>query len=254
MTQSSWLWDLAAWLSLPILAILSGVMARTRRYKDFPFFFLYVLIACLVGVIRFVIYKRFSQIVYYYSFWATDSIIAVSAFLAIYEVFIQRTFPQFFRIRLYRFLIPSLVLAAVFLAFLTALVSPNQAAALFIVSRTFDFLRAALVGLFIVLMLLMGRSSGLLEFSIAFGFGIQAAVTLISAALTTRANYRTNVLARFELVAFDFACVIWLAAFLFYPELRNPQTAEHVSPERLQQARSWEKLLKDWLSSKKKIL
>jgi hypothetical protein len=253
MTRANWLWDLAAWLSLPLLAMLAGVMVRKRRYGDFPFFFAYVLMACLVGVIRFAIYKYFSQNLYFYVYWTSDFVIAVVTFLAIYEVFVEKTFPQFFRIRLYRSLFPAVIVVIVVLAFLTALANPNRAAAFFITSRAFDFLRTAMIGVVVLLMLMMGRRSRKHEFSIAFGFGIQAAFTLINAALTTRAGYKANVLAPFEPIVYDAACLIWLCSFLGSPEPLPSETQAALSPEHLQQVRSWEKVLKEWLSPRKRL-
>jgi hypothetical protein len=116
----------------------------------------------------------------------------------------------------------------------------------------FDFLRSAVIGFFVMLVLLVGREFSGYEFNIALGFGIQAAVALISAALAARAQYKNSALARFEPVAFDLACVIWLFAFWKKPKPASAPQAGQLSPELLDQAKSWESSLKDLVKPKKR--
>ncbi len=247
MTISGWLRDVLGWLSVPILALLAGLIARRKLYREFPFFFAYILIACFVGVVRFIVYKEYSQILYFYVYWCSDFVLVVSAFLALYETFLRRIFPGFSSVRLYRYLFPTAAVVVALLAFLTALHSPNRNAAYFITTRIFDFLRSAVIGFFVALILLMGRRFSGYEFSIACGFGLQAAVALVNSAVKAQSQYKSTILDSFEVIAYDVACVIWLISF----SKRPPQMVtsdDQIQPEMLHEARKWETVLKDWLT------
>jgi hypothetical protein len=242
------LWEVLAWFSLPVLGLLAACAAKRKLYREFPFFFAYVLAACLVGVVRFVVYKECSAQLYFYVFWCSDFVLLVATFLALYETFLRRIFPVFFNVRLYRFLFPAAGSVIAFLAFLTALHSPNKHAAFLITSRVFDFLRSAVIGFFVFLVLLMGREFSGYEFSIACGFGLQAAAALVNSAVKTRANYKPTILDRFETVAYDIACLIWLVSFSKRPKPVVTLPVDQLDSEMLHQARTWETLLKDWLT------
>ena len=213
MTSTNWIWDFLAWLSLPLLVLLVGVMVWRKHYKNFPFFFFYVLTTCLIGAIRFIAYKGFSTKTYFYVYWGSEFVTVVVAFSALYETFLRRIFPGFYKVRFYRYLFPGAAFLIAALAFLTAINAPDKRAAFFITSRILDFLRSAIIGFFVVLILFMGRLFTGQEFSIASGFGIQAAISLVNAAIRTLNRYKPTALDRFEPIAFDLACLIWLWSF-----------------------------------------
>ncbi len=247
MTPTSWLWDLLAWLSLPLLALLAGVIAWRRLQRSYPFFFSYVLIAFLAGVVRFVAYKAFSGTVYFYVFWFSDVVVVLAALLAIYETFLRHIFPGFAAVRFYRYLFPAAAVVIALLGFLTALHSFDTRAAFYITSRVLDFIRSAVIGFFVAVILFMGRRFTGYEFNIAAGFGIQAAVALAIAALRAQTHYTSTVMDRFEPVAFDAACIIWLWAFLDKKNEPKPQeTTTELDTDALHQARKWEEALKEF--------
>lgn len=247
MTPTSWLWDILAWFSLPVLGLLAAFMAKRKFYREFPFFFAYVLIACLVGVVRFVVYKECRPIVYFYVFWCSDFVLLTAAFLTLYETFLRRIFPAFSAARLYRYLFPAAAGVIAFLAFLTALDSPDRRAAFLITSRIFDFLRSSVIGFFVLLILLMGREFSGYEFSIACGFGLQAAVALANSAVKARAHYASTNLDRLESIAYDMACLIWFVSFSRRPRSQT-RLPDQLDPKMLHEARTWEVLLKAWLT------
>lgn len=252
MTPASWIWDFLAWLSLPLVILLAGVIAWRRLQRKFPFFFGYVLIAFSAGVVRFVVYKLCSSRVYFYVFWVSDVVGVLAALLAIYETFLRRIFPSFAAVRFYRYLFPAAAVVIAVLGLLSALHSPNTGAAYYITSRVLDFIRSAVIGFFVAVILLMGRQFIGYEFSIAAGFGIQAAVALANAALRMQ-MHKTTPLDRFEPVAFDAACFIWLWAFFNKKNVPKAQsTAVQLEPEMLHQAKKWEDVLKDFLTSGKR--
>ncbi len=251
MTPSSWVWDFFAWLSLPLLVLLATAMVWRKLYRVFPFFFTYVSITCLIGVIRFVAYHDFSGKTYFYVYWWSDLVLLVASFSALYEIFLQRIFPGSSKLRFYRYLFPVASIVILALAFLTALQAPDKRATFLIFSRVYDFLRSVVIGFFVLLILVMGRLFSGYELSIASGFGIQAAVALTNAGIRTIKGYGPTVLDPFEPIAFDIACLIWLWSFVRPGETSASPSAE-LDPQMLHQARKWEKAVKNFLTPGKR--
>src|SRR5262245_31503659 len=142
MTSTDVIWDIVAWASLPLLALLAAVIAWKRLIREFPFFFVYVSVTVVIGVVRFIAYKGYSAKAYFYVFWSSDFVILLATFLAIYEIFLRRIFPGFARVRFYRNLFPAVAVIISLAAFLMALQGPDHRAAFLTTSRVFDFLRS----------------------------------------------------------------------------------------------------------------
>jgi hypothetical protein len=173
----------------------------------------------------------------------------LAAFLAIYETFLRRILPGFANVRFYRYLFPIAAMVIASLAFLTALHTPDKRAAFFVTTRVFDFVRSAVIGFFVAVILFMGRQFTGYEFSIAAGFGIQAAVALANAAI--RKEYASSVLDRLEPIAFDASCLIWIGAFLMRRQSTRAMS-EKITPEALHEAKEWEQKLKDFVKQDKR--
>jgi hypothetical protein len=173
----------------------------------------------------------------------------VATFLAIYEIFLKRIFPQFSRIRVFRVLFPLAAVIVAFLAFVSAVHFVNTRTAFYITSRVFDFLRSAVIGFFVLLILFLGREFAGPEFGVAAGFGVQAAVALANWAIK---SFLPGVhdIDRYEPIAFDLSCVIWLWAFL--KARKPPVPTQSLDVRTLHEARKWESSLKDWLTPGKK--
>ncbi|HKD78983.1 MAG TPA: hypothetical protein VKH81_04775 [Candidatus Angelobacter sp.] len=234
--------------------MLAAVIFWRRLQRKFPLFLVYVLTAFFVGVIRFVVYKLCSSLVYLYVFWASDVVVVLAALLAIYETFLRRIFPGFAAVRFYRYLFPAAAVIIAILGFLSAVRSHDTRTAFYMTTRVLDFIRSAVIGFFVAVILLMGRQFSGYEFSIAAGFGIQSAVALANAAIRMQMHYASTPLDRFEPVAFDAACLIWLWTFANKKNLPQPQsTAVLLDPDALHQARRWEDVLKDFLTPGKRL-
>src|SRR5438309_9628449 len=147
MTPLIWVWTFLAWLSLPLLALLACVMVWRRLHREFPFFFLYVVVAALLGVVRFVVFKNFPK-AYFYVYWWSDFIGVLAALLAIYETFLRRIFPGFAAVRFYRYLFPPAGVIMPVMAFLTVLHSHDTRACFLATSRVVDFVRSSVMRFF----------------------------------------------------------------------------------------------------------
>jgi hypothetical protein len=246
-----WFWEIVNWLSLPILTALAGIFLWRGLNREFPLFFGFIVVSDVSTVLRFV--AQFSSPrAYFYSYWITDLVIMVFNFLAIYELFVTRLFPGFFKIRFYRYLFPLMAAAIIFLGWLTALESPDKNAAFFIEARVLDFAMAAMLAFFAGLMMLMGRVWTRYDFGIATGFGINAAVFLFASAMWVRTHYRPSSVDHLPLIAYDISCLIWLCCFWSAPKIQGPVPPQPLAPEALHEAKKWEQSLKDFMSQGKR--
>jgi hypothetical protein len=212
MTHTGWLWGILAWLSLPVLAAVAGILVWRKLHREFPFFFWYLVVTDIATGVRFIAQFQ-GQRTYFYAYWISDLVTTIFNILAVYDLFARRLFPRFHKIRLYRYLFPIAASGIIFMSWLTALEAPNKAAALAIEDRVLDFVLVAMLVFFVSLMMLMGRRWTKYDFGIAFGFGINSAAFLITSAMWVRTHYLPTSVDQLPLIAFDASCLIWLYCF-----------------------------------------
>jgi hypothetical protein len=204
----------------------------------------------MIGILRYIAF-RLGPHPYFYTYWISELAAAVTVSLALYEVFLRRLFMRFYKVRFYRNLFPGIAIVILLMTIITALQAPDKRAAFLMASRGFDFVRTSVLVFFVALMAIMGREWHRYDFGIALGFGIQAAVALVNAAVRTQIHYKPTALGTIEVVAYDVACVVWLITF-WRPEKSLVPAAENaLTPETLQQARKWEDAVKDLLKDKR---
>ena len=244
-----WLWEVLDWISLPILAALIIIFVLRRLYRELRFFFVFIVASELATLARLAVLSAAPKS-YFYTYWVSELVVTIFTFLAVFELFLVRLFPRFYRIRLYRNLFAAFASVLIFLAWLTALESPNKAAALLIEARVLEFVLAGVLAFLVSLMLIMGRNWNLRDLGIAVGFAINIAAYLATSALWARTRYRSTSLDQLPLIGFDIACAIWLWAVLY--KLQESTSELPVTPTMLHEARKWESALKDWLTPGKK--
>jgi hypothetical protein len=231
--------------------LVSAIFLWRGTYRQLPLFFVYVLSAWIIGIVRYIAFQLGKQ-PYFYTFWISELAAAVTVSLALYEVFLRRLFMRFYKVRFYRNLFPAIAIVILFLTIITSLQAPDKRAAFLMASRGFDFVRTSVLVFFVALMAIMGREWKRYDFGIALGFGLQAAVALVNAAVRTRVHYKPTILGTIEVIAYDAACLIWLITFLKPEKSLIPTPADQLTPETLQQARKWEDTLKDFIAPGKK--
>ncbi len=244
------LWQIVDWGSLPILVVVLALLIWRRALSEYPSFGWYIVAGELIGLARLWFYSP-TGLVYFYFYWATDALIAVLALLATYEIFAKRSFPRFYAVRFYRFLFPTVAVIIASLASVAA-IQLNRVRIVIKIIHFLDVVRVTLLLFFVGLMTIMGRRWGRYVFGIALGLGIQASAVLVTSAIWVR-NLLVRTADRLPVVAYDVACIIWLITFL-YPEKFTPIVSAPVSPGILDQARKWEKTLKESVTGKKRPL
>jgi hypothetical protein len=236
----------------PVLALLSvfGLLAARRLYRELPYFFAYVLYALLIGVARYAAYYA-SRGLYPYVYVVTELVGVIVVAFALYEVFVRRLFAKFYKVRFYRGLFAVVACLLLVLTILTALQAPDKSKAFGMVLRAYDFVRTGVLVFMVALMAVMGRQWTRYDFGIALGFAVQAATALVNAAMRVRLHRQSTAMDMVEAVSFAFSCLIWLITF-WTPERPSALVVpDQLDAEMLQQARSWELVLKTWLTPKR---
>lgn len=242
-----WLWETLNWLSLPVIALVAGILLWRKLHREYPLFFWYLIFTNLATGIRFAVQFKMPGI-YSYTYWVSDLVIGILTFLATYELFIRRLFPQFHKIRFYRYLFPSAASGIITLGWLMALASKNKGGAFLVADRVLCSVLVGMLVFFVSLMLFMGRRWTKFDFAISFGFGLNTATFLIATAVFMRTH---SVAAdQLSLIAFDVSCFVWLYCVATGTPIRATQTPT-LDPETIYQARTWESMLKEWLSTGK---
>lgn len=253
MLLTTELFYVGVWLPILVLMLVSALLLRRRTFRQLPLFFFYVLTAWLFGVLRFAAFKLGVK-AYFYTYWISELAGAVTVSLALYEIFLHRLFKRFYSVRLYRNLFPLVAVLVLVVAIVTSLSAADKRAAFLTASHGFDFARTALLVFFVALMALMGREWSRYDFGVALGFGLQAAIALLNAAVRARAQ-KPTFMGVVEIISFNIACLIWLITFWKPEHKRVPTSAdERSSAETLHQARKWEEILKDFITPGKRML
>src|SRR5215470_11584422 len=164
MLHSPIFWEIVNWASMPALAVLIGLLMWRNALREFPYFCYYIIVGALVGILRLSVYDRYS-LGYFYVYWITDVLIAITAFLATYELFVQRLFLRFRAFRFYRYLFPAAMAAIVVLAIMAAPQLKQYSLAIRAV-HVLDVLRVAMLLFLVTLMVFMGRDWGRYELGI----------------------------------------------------------------------------------------
>jgi len=246
----NWANILVDWFAVPSLALLACILLYRKLYREFPLFFSYVVVTEMVGLARYIASKGPASI-YSYFYWISNLVVVLFAFLASYELFVGRLFPRFYKVRFFRILFTlAVILVNVLVVF--AAIYGNHKRWILLSSRIGEFLRAAVVFFFVALMTVMGRKWEMKEFGIAFGFGLDVAMSLASVTFWTQASKRSPLVGRIPVIAYDIACIIWIYCFWRAPESEPAVSTASLPPEALHEAKKWEESLKDYISSGKR--
>lgn len=245
-----WANILIDWFALPSLAVLACILLYRKFYREFPLFFSYVVLTEMVGLTRYAASKG-SPSVYSKVYWISNLVVVLFAFLASYELFVKRLFPRFYKIRFFRILF-TLAAILVNVVVVIAAIYGNHKRWLLLSARIEEFLRAAVIFFFVALMTVMGRRWEMKEFGIAFGFGLDVAISLASVALWAQASNRSPLVSRIPVIAYDIACIIWIYCFWNAPMSEPAVPTAPLSPEALHEAKKWEESLKHYISPGKR--
>ena len=243
------LWTIVSWFSLPVAAMVAGILVWRKLHRAFPLFFMFLVVTELVGILRFVINAYGTYKAYFYTYWISDLLLMICNFLAVYELFVMRLFPRFYKVRFYRYLFALAFGGIILLAWISGFASPNRAAWVFVEARVLGFVVVGMLVFFVSLMLMMGRIWTKYDFGIGFGFAFHNAAVLVASAAWVRSRFGPTKIDQLPLIAFDLSCLIWLYCFWSRAPLREQESRSiEITRAMVSQGQSWEVLLKSWLA------
>jgi hypothetical protein len=234
------------WFTVANLLLVVALFIWRGIYRGFPFFFLYIVSAVLVGAARYVAYRVHPKL-YFYVFWFSEFSGFFIVTLALYEVSLKRLFPVFFRFRFYRILFPILAVIVPVISIQVAMQAPDKRAVFLMINRGYDAARAAVLVLVVGLMIFMGRFWKRYDFGILFGFAMQAAAAVLKGLARAQSHYQVTIWDTVETFAFGASCLIWLITFWKPEKGVALRPLDPTATEALQQARTWQSALKEWL-------
>ena len=206
-----------------ILVVLIIVFLYRRHYREFPFFFAYIVYAP-IATLR-VLAGRWPTF-HFVLYWITESFYGALALLVLREVFHRLFAFSYAAYRWFRFLLPGTMLVILIISLLETCFHPlGQGRIGRVVSAIywFDFGVHALEGTILLLVLALTTAFPVrwreYEFGILTGFGISACVTMLADLLRFELGSSYETFFRYgPPIAYVLATLIWLHAFLRPPE------------------------------------
>jgi hypothetical protein len=205
-----------------LLVWLATTLIRRKLYKQYPFFFVFLVLEILLTAALFAVYHK--RAIYFWVYWIGDLIDTIIALIAIYEVFRQvfHLFYGFFW--WFRLLFPGLIAILCMICIQFAILAPPVQA--FPVTEVFlayfataNTVFVGLVSLFIVLLVLLGLHCRNDAFGILRGFIVTAFGSLFCVGLRYQFGNKCSPFLKFGPgLAFICGTILWLKAFLQPPE------------------------------------
>lgn len=212
------------YLEWPPLLVLLALIIWRKIYREFPFFFAYVLTAFGAGVLRFFALRHFRQtwLPYFYTYWVTEAILVLLGFLVLYEVFLIHLFPEFNTTRIYRWLFPAMGVIALGLTIWLWLSAPSTGPSRIVAivgaaTMSLNFCQVTLLVFFGILIRFTSHEWGRHELGIAGGFGFNAAVKLVVTGQWVAKSYLSTNLDQLPRISYLIAILIWIS-FLSKPD------------------------------------
>src|SRR5215831_4752361 len=223
------IYSLVSYLVSPLLMVVAGVMVYRRLYREFPFFFTYLLAVIFADLLRLIVLHVNPGLLYFYVYWITEAVEVLLAFLVLYEVFLIRLFPGFNITPIYRYLFPTAGLIVVVLTVLLFVNAPSRGPSMLAVvvgefALALSFFQVAVLVFFCGLVLFMSREWTRHDFGIAAGFGVYASVKLIITVVRARHSYAPTAVDQLPTIAYAVAALIWL----FYLSRSDPEPPQEI--------------------------
>ena len=208
--------DYILWCATPVMmSIIAAAMYRRRLYKEFPYFFNYVIFMILSFLVEFSL-RNWVNIFYVY--WTIQALSIVVSFAVLLEIF-KDAFRPYEALRdLSIILFRWCALVVLLVAGVWAVSSwhgndaDNVTNAIYLVDRSVRMMQCGLVLFMLLFSEYLGISRRNVLFGIAVGFGFFAAVNmLVMTALSHQRVISTANLSRISGSAYIISTLIWLA-------------------------------------------
>lgn len=219
-----WIATYFTWLLVLAVAF---VMVCRKLQREFPLFFIYLLTVSAADVARLMLFHYRLKLPYFYTYWITEAVGVLLAFLVLYEVFLIRLFPAFNTTKVYRWLFPTagiIVVGLTMWLFFSAPFSGPSKLITFIGAATMalNFCQVTFLIFFAGLIWYMSHEWRRHELGIAGGFAFHASVKLIATGQWVANSYLPTKVDQLPRIGYLIAVVIWL----FFLSKSDPIPAE----------------------------
>jgi hypothetical protein len=227
---------------------LAMLLIWRRTYREFPFFFGYILSSILITAIRLSLMGG-DYLIFFKVYWATEVLYVVLALLALHEAF-RCVFFGFYELRWFGLLFPGVVAIISTIAITDALRHPPaQAPQIIGVILSFgsavSYVKVGLFGLFFLLVLLFGLRWRSYPFGIVLGFAAPAFGSWFAYGLRSEFGTKFNSLSKYAVpVAYLCGVALWLGTFVRPPDPEPAWLATMTPEEMLEVVQRYLKLLK----------
>ncbi|HJX83131.1 MAG TPA: hypothetical protein VJ723_02160 [Candidatus Angelobacter sp.] len=235
-------------IALALVSLLAVLLIRRRIYREFPFFFGYVLFSILIMILKFCLFGG-DYLTFFKVYWGAEAFYAVGTLLVLNEAF-RSVFFGFYELWWFRFLFPGVVVMIAAIAVTEALRHPPTQAPQIIgvilsVESAVNYIVVGLFGLFFLLVLLFGLRWRSYPFGIVLGFAASAFGSWFAYGLRSESGTKFNFL--FKLVvpmAYLCGAALWLVTFIRPPDTEPAWLAIKTPEEMLKVVQRYVKLLK----------
>lgn len=227
------------WCAQPILqSVAALVLWRRKLHKQFPVFFVFLLMQVANFAIIYPLYHTGNYNLYFGPFWVGEAINAILGFKVIHEVFLD-VFRPYHTLKdlgtlLFKWAGVVMLLVSVVVAFSNSF---DQSPLVHAVTTLQRSVRIVQVGLILFLLLFsrfLGASWKQVSFGISLGFGLLASVELVLMALNSGGFVRQHILNEINMVTYILAIFVWLGYSLSRKAVREI-AVNHLQTQRWEQ-------------------
>ncbi len=240
--------SIIGFLALALVSVLAALLIRHKAYREFPFFFGYIISSILVMILKLCLIGG-DYLTFFKVYWVAEAFYAVGTLLVLYEAF-RRVFFGFYELWWFRFLFPGVVAIIAAVAITEAFRHPPaQAPQIIGVILSFgsaiNYVKVGLFGLFFLLVLLFGLRWRSYPFGIVLGFAASGFGSWFAYGLRSEFGTKYNFLFKLIVpVAYLCGVALWLGTFVRPPDPEPAWLATMTLEEMLEMVQRHIKLLK----------
>ena len=209
-------------LALALVSVLAVFLIRRKVYREFPFFFGYILSSILIMTLKLSLIGG-DYLIFFKVYWISEAFYAVAALFVLHEAF-RRVLLEFYELSWFWLLFPGVVVVIAAFATSHALRNPPaQAPQIIGVILSFgsavNYIKVGLFGLFFLLVLLFGLRWWSYPFGIVLGFAASAFGSWFVYALRSEFGTKFNAGLKYAIpVAYLCGVALWLGTFIRLPD------------------------------------
>jgi hypothetical protein len=243
MTWHSHTVVLYLWCAQPILqSVVAVILWRRELHKQFPVFFLFLLVQVANFVVIFPLWRTGNDTMYFWLFWLGEAVNAVLGFKVIHEIFLD-VFRPYHTLKdlgtlLFKWAGVVMLMVSVVVAFSNSFDHYPLVHAVTTLQRSVRVVQLGLILFMLLFSRFLGVSRKQVSFGISLGFGLFAGVELMLMALNSGGFVKQDNFNLINMVTLIVAILVWLGYS------RSPKAVRVAAVNHLQTQR-WEQGLAD---------